>query len=181
MELAEAALDSSGAGCVRLLASGVQIRIMNARSPDQVTSFRSAWLGPRRCGCERALRYVGGEPIRRLGLPHSTTTICWTGTYTVEAFVGRRQVGQTTAGQTNTFEVVRISDQEFLEGVSGEVTVQDFPFTGDTTCLSGTSRPRTSRSWIPSRPKIPPDPPSKGGDCGCWGRSRGLPSLLPLL
>ena len=57
------------------------------------------------------------------------------GTYTIEAFVGREQVGQTTAGQTNTFEVVHISDEEFLEGVSREVTVENFPFTGDTTVL----------------------------------------------
>ena len=63
------------------------------------------------------------------------------GEYEAEAWIssGRgsaEQVGLTDAGQTNRFTVVHISDEEFLEGVeSGEVRVEDFPFTGDTTIL----------------------------------------------
>ena len=58
------------------------------------------------------------------------------GTYTIQAFVGTEQIGQTAAGQTNTFDVVRISSREFLEGASsGDVRVPDFPGTGDTTIL----------------------------------------------
>ena len=52
------------------------------------------------------------------------------GTYTAEA----RADGQPIA--TNTFTVVRISDDVFLEDASsGEVRVEDFPFTGDSTIL----------------------------------------------
>ena len=36
------------------------------------------------------------------------------GTYEIEAFVGTEQIGQTAAGQTNTFDVVRISSRQFL-------------------------------------------------------------------
>ena len=63
------------------------------------------------------------------------------GEYEAEAWIGSgrgsaEQVGLTDAGQTNRFTVVHISDEEFLEGVeSGEVRVEDFPFTGDTTIL----------------------------------------------
>ena len=57
------------------------------------------------------------------------------GTYTVEAFVGRDQIGLDD-DQTNTFTVVRISNQAFLIRVqSGKVRVEDFPRRGDTTIL----------------------------------------------
>ena len=51
------------------------------------------------------------------------------GTYTAEA----RADGETI--ETNTFEVIRISDQVYLEGVGEEVVVRDFPRTGDTLTL----------------------------------------------
>ncbi len=57
------------------------------------------------------------------------------GTYTIQAFVGTEQIGRTNAGQTNGFRVIRISDEEFLEGASRTVVVEDFPRTGDTTSL----------------------------------------------
>ena len=57
------------------------------------------------------------------------------GTYTIGAWVGREQVGLSD-GQTNTFTVVRISNQAFLPRLrSGEIEVPDFPRAGDTTIL----------------------------------------------
>ena len=72
----------------------------------------------------------------RISLRSIRATQLPAGTYTIEASVGRRQVGLSSGGQTNTFLVVRISNQQFLQRVqSGRVRVEDFPFTGDTTIL----------------------------------------------
>ena len=51
------------------------------------------------------------------------------GTYTATASAD----GQTI--DTNTFEVIRISDQEYLTGARAQVEVRDFPLTGDSTIL----------------------------------------------
>ena len=53
------------------------------------------------------------------------------GTYTAQARADRQ-----TIIDTNTFDVVRISDEGFLEEASsGEIRVEDFPITGDVTIL----------------------------------------------
>ncbi len=58
------------------------------------------------------------------------------GTYTAQAFADGEQIGQADNGQTNTFEVIRLSDTDsFLEELGREVTVENFPFRGDTTVL----------------------------------------------
>jgi multidrug efflux pump subunit AcrA (membrane-fusion protein) len=57
------------------------------------------------------------------------------GTYTIQAWVGREQVGLEDP-QTNSFKVVRISNSEYLTRVqSGRVPVADFPRRGTTTIL----------------------------------------------
>lgn len=59
-----------------------------------------------------------------------------TGTYTAQAFADGEQIGQVDNGQTNTFQIIRLSDTDpFLERLSREVTVEGFPFRGDTTVL----------------------------------------------
>ena len=63
------------------------------------------------------------------------------GLYNVRAFVGRQQIGWeaddgTFTPDTNLMEVIRISDEEFLEDVESErVRVEDFPEPGTTVIL----------------------------------------------
>ena len=56
------------------------------------------------------------------------------GTYTIEAFVGREQIGLNN-GQTNSFRVVRIGREFEIRLRSGRIPVTDFPRIGDTTIL----------------------------------------------
>ena len=59
------------------------------------------------------------------------------GTYEIEAFVGREQIGLSNNGQTNTFTVARISNSEFLNRTpnNSRVLVENFPARGVTTIL----------------------------------------------
>ena len=128
----------SGIGLVRgwvcqAGSNSVQIRITGPSGPNSRTRTITAPYGSARADvasaghCDRRGSNFGfAAQINYNNLPE--------GTYTVQASAGRLRIGLDD-DQTNTFEVVHISDQPFLEGLSREVTVQDFPFTGDTTVL----------------------------------------------
>ena len=115
--------------------NGVEIRIMNADG-TRVATFTAPYGSARgdvdesvHCGRTRRTNAPIGFAAQ------FNYNLLAAGTYTIQARVGGQQVGPQN-GQTNTFRVVRISNQEFLQRVrSGKVRVQDFPFTGDTTIL----------------------------------------------
>ncbi len=112
--------------------TGVEIRIRNAAG-DLVETFTAPY-GSARGDVENPP--AGFEPLcdRRgddFGFAvQYNYNLLPAGQYTVEAWVGREQVGQ-----TNTFRVARISNRDFLRRLNKKVTVEDFPFTGDTTIL----------------------------------------------
>lgn len=114
--------------------AGVQIRILNADG-QRVTSFTAPYGSsrrdvpvPDRCEDQRTTN-VGFAVQYNYNLLAE-------GTYRMQAFVAGEQVGPSSGGQTNTFRVVRISNQEFLERTrSGRVSVEDFPRAGETTVL----------------------------------------------
>ena len=113
--------------------NGVQIRITNADG-DRVATFTAPY------GSDRGDVDVSENCGRRLdGIGFAVQynyNLLPAGTYTIEAYVGQEKVGLSTGGQTNTFRVVRISNQEFLQRVqSGRVRVENFPRTGRTTIL----------------------------------------------
>lgn len=115
---------------------GVQIRILNADG-RHVTTITAPWGSSRndvpvadRCDEQRTTN-VG------FAVQFNYNTLA-EGTYRAGAWVGGEQVGlnPNDDGQTNTFRVVRISNQEFLQRVqSGRIPVENFPRRGDTTIL----------------------------------------------
>ena len=117
--------------------NGVEIRIMNADG-TRVATFTAPY-GSARGDVDESVRC--GRTSRRANAPigfaaQFNYNLLAAGTYTIQAWVGREQVGLSSGGQTNTFRVVRISNQEFLTRVrSGRIRVEGFPFTGDTTIL----------------------------------------------
>ena len=128
----------SGIGIIRGWAcqddgNGVEIRIMNSDGTRAAT-FTAPY------GSDRGDVDVSEHCGRRIdGVGFAVQfnyNLLAAGTYTIEAWVGRDQVGLSDGGQTNTFRVVRISNQEFLVRVqSGRIRVDDFPSRGDTTIL----------------------------------------------
>ena len=127
----------SGIGIIRGWAcqddgNGVQIRIMNSDG-DRVATFTAPYGSDRgdvdiQEHCDRRTDGIGFAVQYNYNLLAE-------GTYTIEAYVGRQQVGL-SGGQTNTFRVVRISNEEFLRRASsGRVPVADFPRRGETTIL----------------------------------------------
>ena len=117
---------------------GVQIRILNADGRS-VTSFTAPYGSARGDvrrndpdACDRT-----GDDRDRIGFAvQYNFNLLAEGTYRMQAFVDGVPVGRDGGGQTNTFRVVRISNQEFLERVrSGRVSVEDFPRAGETTVL----------------------------------------------
>ncbi len=128
----------SGIGTIRGWAcqddgTGVQIRIMDSDG-DRVATFTAPYGSDRGDvdiseHCDRRLDGIGFAVQFNYNLLDA-------GTYTIQAFVGGERVGLTPGGQTNTFRVVRISNQPFLQRVqSSRIRVENFPFTGDTTIL----------------------------------------------
>jgi len=133
-ELEEPLGARSGIGLVRGWAcqdagNGVEIRIMNADG-TRVATFTAPYGSDR--GDVNVRDRCDGKRTTDVGFAvQYNYNLLSAGTYTVEAWIGIQQVGE-----TNTFRVARISNQEFLQRVqSGRVRVEDFPFRGDTTIL----------------------------------------------
>ena len=117
---------SSGAGCARLSASRSALPV-HAKAPHETAIIAAPYGSERESQavalCEHNRNTIGFAAQFNYNLLPA-------GTYTAQA----RADGQTI--DTNTFTVVRISDQGYLTGVSsGDVTVPDFPRDGDTTVL----------------------------------------------
>ena len=115
--------------------NGVQVRIMNADGA-RVATFTAPYGSAR--GDVDLSEYCGRRDVPNAPVGFAAQfnyNLLPAGTYTVEAYVGRQQVGL-SGGQTNTFQVVRISNAPFLSRLrSGEIEVPDFPRAGDTTIL----------------------------------------------
>ena len=115
--------------------NGVQVRIMNADGA-RVATFTAPYGSAR--GDVDLSEYCGRRDVPDAPVGFAAQfnyNLLPAGTYTVEAYVGRQQVGL-SGGQTNTFQVVRISNAPFLSRLrSGEIEVPDFPRAGDTTIL----------------------------------------------
>ena len=115
---------------------GVEIRIMNS-SGTRVATFTAPYGSSRGdvqnadpFPCEGRARADVGYAVQY------NYNLLPAGTYTIEAYVGRQRVGLSDGGQTNTFRVVRISNEEYLpRAQSGRIRVEDFPRQGQTTIL----------------------------------------------
>ena len=120
----------SGIGLIRgwvCQATNVEVRIRGPREGTQRTRTISTPYGSVR---EQAAVDECQHNSPNIGFAAQFNyNILAEGTYTAEA----RADGQTI--ETNTFTVVRISDQEYLTGASEQVEVRDFPITGDSTIL----------------------------------------------
>ena len=112
---------------------GVEIRIMDADG-DRVATFTAPYGSDR--GDVDVMEYCGRR-VDGIGFAvQYNYNLLAAGTYTIQAWVGGEQIGLGGSGRTNTFRVVRISNQEFLQRVqSGRIRVEGFPRTGDTTIL----------------------------------------------
>ena len=111
--------------------AGVEIRVTGPSGPDSETDSFTAPYGSERDdvedaeACDRSGNDFGfAVQFNYNNLP--------AGTYEIEAWIGREQVGQ-----TNTFTVARIPGDGFLERdpPNGRVLVEDFPVRGTTTIL----------------------------------------------
>ena len=111
--------------------AGVEIRVTGPSGPDSETDSFTAPYGSERDdvedaeACDRRGNDFGfAVQFNYNNLP--------AGTYEIEAWIGREQVGQ-----TNTFTVARIPGDGFLERdpPNGRVLVEDFPRRGVTTIL----------------------------------------------
>ncbi len=112
--------------------NGVEIRIMNSDGTRAAT-FTAPYGSDRGDvdideHCDRRTDGVGFAVQYNYNLLAE-------GTYTIEAYVGRDQVGLSSGGQTNTFRVVRIGGEFEIRLSSGRIPVQNFPRQGDTTIL----------------------------------------------
>ncbi len=114
---------------------GVEIRIMNSDGTRAAT-FTAPYGSERgdvdvRAECGRMDR----DARANVGFAAQFNyNLLPAGTYTIEAFVGREQIGLNN-DQTNTFRVVRIGGEFEIRLRSGRIPVEDFPRQGDTTIL----------------------------------------------
>ncbi len=113
--------------------NGVEIRIMDADG-DRVATFTAPYGSDR--GDVDVMEHCGRR-VDGIGFAvQYNYNLLPAGTYTIEAYVGRDQVESQSGGRTNTFRVVRISNEEVLTRVqSGRIRVEGFPRTGNTTIL----------------------------------------------
>ena len=119
----------SGIGLIRgwvCQATNVDVRIMNANG-IRVQTITAAYGSVRESQAVARCRHNRNT----IGFAAQFNyNILEAGTYTAQAYADDQPIDS-----PNTFEVVHISDQQFLRGASKEVEVNDFPFTGETTIL----------------------------------------------
>lgn len=120
----------SGVGLIRgwvCQANRIEVQITNAEGERVVT--QTAAYGSSRPDVVQAQRCQHSSPNVGFGITYNFNRLD-DGTYTIRALAD----GQ-VLGQAHTFDVVRISDQEFPTTFTGECVVPNFPATGQTVTL----------------------------------------------
>ena len=120
----------SGVGLIRgwvCQANRIEVQITNAEGERVVTE--TAAYGSSRPDVVQAQRCQHSSPNVGFGITYNFNRLP-EGTYTISALADGQVIGQ-----AHTFDVVRISDQEFPTTFTGECVVPNFPATGQTVTL----------------------------------------------